>query len=66
MRETAIMILETAYGMKLSDREKEELMGLEINELQERLKELLGIRRRRSLTMATNTKQYLKGTWKPI
>jgi hypothetical protein len=40
MRETAIMILETAYGMKLSDREKEELMGLEINELQERLKEL--------------------------
>ena len=40
MRETAIMILETAYGMKLSDREKEELMGLDINDLQERLKEL--------------------------
>ena len=40
MRETAIMILETAYGMKLSDKEKEELMGLYTNELQERLKEI--------------------------
>ena len=40
MRETAIMILETAYGMKLSDKDKEELMGLEINELQDRLKEI--------------------------
>jgi hypothetical protein len=40
MRETAIMILETAYGMQLSDKEKEELMGLEINELQDRLKEI--------------------------
>ncbi len=40
MRETAIMILETAYGMKLSDKEKEELMGLDTNELQERLKEI--------------------------
>ena len=40
MRETAIMILETAYGMQLSDKEKEELMGLEINELQNRLKEI--------------------------
>ena len=40
MRKTAIMILETAYGMQLSDKEKEELMGLEINELQDRLKEI--------------------------
>ena len=40
MRETAIMILETAYGMKLSDKDKEELIGLEINELQDRLKEI--------------------------
>ena len=40
MRETAIMILETAYGMKLTDKEREELMGLEINELQDRLKEI--------------------------
>jgi hypothetical protein len=40
MRETAIMILETAYGMKLSDKEKEELMGLDTNELQERLKDI--------------------------
>ena len=29
-RETAIMILETGYGMKLIDKEIEELMGLEI------------------------------------
>ena len=40
MRETAIMILEAAYGMQLSDKEKEELIGLEINELQDRLKEI--------------------------
>ena len=40
MRETAIMILETAYGMKLSDKEREELMALDTNELQERLKEM--------------------------
>ena len=40
MRETALMILETAYGMKLSDKEKEELMALDTNELQERLKDL--------------------------
>ena len=40
MRKTAIMILETAYGMQLSDKEKEELMGLDINELQDRLKEI--------------------------
>ena len=40
MRETAIMILETAYGIKLSDKEKEDLMELDINDLQERLKEI--------------------------
>ena len=40
MKETAIMILETAYGMKLSGKEKEELMALDINDLQERLKEI--------------------------
>ncbi len=40
MRETVLMILETAYGMKLSDKEKEELMALDTNELQERLKDL--------------------------
>ena len=38
--ETAIMILETAYGIKLQDKEKEELMALDTNELQERLKEI--------------------------
>lgn len=38
MGETAIMILETAYGMKLSDRENEDLMELDINELQDRLR----------------------------
>ena len=41
MRETALMILETEYGMKLSGKEKEELMALDTNELQERLKVLL-------------------------
>lgn len=40
MRETAIMILETAYGMKLSDKEREELMALDINELQDKLREM--------------------------
>ena len=40
MRETAIMILETAYDIKLSDKEKEDLMTLDINDLQERLKEI--------------------------
>ena len=40
MRETAIMILETAYGMKLSDREKEDLMALDVNELQDRLRNI--------------------------
>ena len=39
MRETATMILEIAYGMKLTDKEEEELMGLDTNELQERLKD---------------------------
>ena len=39
MKETVIMILETAYDIKLSDKEKEELMALDINDLQERLKE---------------------------
>lgn len=34
------MILETAYGIKLQDKEKEELMALDTNELQERLKEI--------------------------
>ncbi len=38
--ETAIMILETAYGIKLQDKEKEELMALDTNEFQERLKEI--------------------------
>ena len=40
MRETAIMILETAYGIKLTDKEREELMGLDVNDLQERLKQI--------------------------
>lgn len=31
MRETAIMVLETAYGIKLSDKEREELMALDTN-----------------------------------
>lgn len=45
MRETAIMILETAYGIKLSDKEKEELMALDTNELQERLKQIFSDKR---------------------
>ena len=40
MRETAIMILETAYGTKLSEKEKEELMDLDINDLQDKLREI--------------------------
>lgn len=40
MRETAIMILETAYGIKLPDKEREELMALDTNELQEKLREI--------------------------
>lgn len=40
MRETAIMILETAYGMKLSDREEGELMALDTNKLQDKLREI--------------------------
>ena len=45
MRETAIMILETAYGIKLTDKEREELMGLEVNDLQERLKQIFSDKR---------------------
>ncbi len=45
MRETAIMILETAYGIKLTDNEREELMGLEVNDLQERLKQIFSDKR---------------------
>ena len=40
MRETAIMILETAYGMMLSDKERDELMALDINELQDKLRDI--------------------------
>ncbi|SIM49522.1 site-specific integrase [Cuniculiplasma divulgatum] len=40
MKETAIMILETAYGTNLSDKEKEDLMALDLDDLQERLKEI--------------------------
>ena len=40
MRETAIMILETAYGTKLSEKEKEALMDLDINDLQDKLREI--------------------------
>jgi hypothetical protein len=40
MRETAIMILETAYGMKLTDKEREELMALDVNDLQDKLREI--------------------------
>lgn len=40
MRKTAIMILETAYGMNLSDREKEDLMATDVNELQDRLRNI--------------------------
>ena len=40
MRETAIMVLETAYGMKLSDKERDELMALDISELQDKLREI--------------------------
>ena len=45
MRETAIMILETAYGIKLTDKEREELMGLEVNDLQETLKQIFSDKR---------------------
>ncbi|MCL4345600.1 MAG: site-specific integrase [Candidatus Thermoplasmatota archaeon] len=40
MKETALMILETAYGMNLTDKEREELMGFERDELLERLKQI--------------------------
>lgn len=40
MRETAIMILETTYGMTLSDKEKEELLELDVNDLQDRLRKI--------------------------
>ncbi|MCL4420986.1 MAG: site-specific integrase [Candidatus Thermoplasmatota archaeon] len=40
MRETAIMILETAYGIKLSDEEKEDIMAIDTNELQDKLREI--------------------------
>ncbi len=50
MRETAIMILETAYGMKLSDKEKKELMGLDTNELQEILKDIFRDKKAEILT----------------
>lgn len=40
MRETAIMILETAYGMQLSDKEKGGLMTLDTSELQDKLRDI--------------------------
>ncbi len=40
MRETAIMILETAYGIKLSDKEKEDIMAIDTKELQDKLREI--------------------------
>ena len=43
------MILETAYGMKLTDKEKDELMALDTNELQERLKEIFRDKKARAL-----------------
>ena len=41
IREFAIMFYETNSGVKLSDTEKEELMGLDMTELQDKLKEIL-------------------------
>ena len=40
MRETAVMILESAYGIKLSDEQKEDIMAIDPNELQDKLREL--------------------------
>lgn len=40
MRETAIMILEATYGMKLTDKERDELMALDPNELKDKLREI--------------------------
>ena len=40
MKETALMILKTAYGTNLSDKEKEELMDLDLNDLQDKLSEI--------------------------
>jgi site-specific recombinase XerD len=40
MRETALMMMETAYGMNLSDKDKEEIMALDTSELKDKLKEI--------------------------
>ena len=40
MKGTIIMLLETLYKIKLPEKEKDELMALDMNELQERLKDL--------------------------
>jgi site-specific recombinase XerC len=44
MRETEIMVLETAYNIKLTSKQKEELMALDTSELQDKLNEILETR----------------------
>lgn len=61
MRETAIMILETAYSMKLTDEEKEELMKLDTEELQKRLKDIFSNRKAEILNNGNRYKTIPEG-----
>jgi hypothetical protein len=74
MRETAIMILETAYGMKLTDKEKEELMGLDVNDLQDRLRDIFSDKKAEILNNGNRNKiipvnrltEYLDNKWELV
>ena len=61
MRETAIMILETAYSMKLTDEEKEDLMKLDTEELQKRLKDIFSNRKAEILNNGNRYKTIPEG-----
>ena len=41
VRFTSDTMMRTAYGMNLSEREKEDLISLDVNELQDRLRNIL-------------------------
>ncbi|MHB1812660.1 MAG: hypothetical protein ACYCPR_09660 [Thermoplasmataceae archaeon] len=65
-RETAIFIMETAFRMKLTDEQKEELSSLDIEDLQKRLGEIFQEKEYRNSITAISTKPYLKRTLKVI